>query len=79
MEFHVEDHPDPLDIGFNITYLLDVLQNLGTEHVRLAFGGAHRARLSTAGAIVLDTDAEAVPGALLAWIETDGAVAKAAA
>ena len=28
-----------LDIGFNITYLLDVLQNLSSERVRLAFGG----------------------------------------
>src|SRR3954467_12583849 len=29
--------------------------------------------------IILDTDAEAVPGALLAWITTDGSPAKAGA
>jgi DNA polymerase-3 subunit beta len=38
---------DPLDIGFNITYLLDVLQNLSTERVQLAFGDANSSALVT--------------------------------
>ena len=38
---------EPLDIGFNITYLLDVLQNLGTEQVQLAFGDANSSALVT--------------------------------
>jgi DNA polymerase III subunit beta len=38
---------DPLDIGFNITYLLDVLQNLGSERVDLAFGDANSSALVT--------------------------------
>jgi DNA polymerase-3 subunit beta len=38
---------DPLDIGFNITYLLDVLQNLGSEHVLLGFGDANSSALVT--------------------------------
>jgi DNA polymerase-3 subunit beta len=36
-----------LDIGFNITYLLDVLQNLGGERVRLAFGDANSSAVVT--------------------------------
>ncbi|HEY3178497.1 MAG TPA: DNA polymerase III subunit beta [Casimicrobiaceae bacterium] len=36
-----------LDIGFNITYLLDVLQNLSSEHVNLAFGDANSSALIT--------------------------------
>ncbi|TMG99312.1 MAG: DNA polymerase III subunit beta [Betaproteobacteria bacterium] len=36
-----------LDIGFNITYLLDVLQNLSSERVRLAFGDANSSALIT--------------------------------
>jgi DNA polymerase-3 subunit beta len=36
---------EPLDIGFNITYLLDVLQNLGTDQVLLAFGDANSSAL----------------------------------
>ena len=38
---------EPLDIGFNITYLLDVLQNLGTDQVQLAFGDANSSALIT--------------------------------
>ena len=38
---------EPLDIGFNITYLLDVLQNLGTDQVQLAFGDANSSALVT--------------------------------
>jgi DNA polymerase-3 subunit beta len=36
---------ESLDIGFNITYLLDVLQNLGSERVRLGFGDANSSAL----------------------------------
>src|SRR5438067_5407145 len=36
-----------LDIGFNITYLLDVLQNLSSERVSLAFGDANSSALIT--------------------------------
>ncbi|HUH95571.1 MAG TPA: DNA polymerase III subunit beta [Casimicrobiaceae bacterium] len=38
---------DPLDIGFNITYLLDVLHNLSTEQVVLALGDANSSALVT--------------------------------
>ena len=35
-ELEVDYRGDALDIGFNITYLLDVLQNLSTERVAAA-------------------------------------------
>jgi len=38
---------DGLDIGFNITYLLDVLQNIGSDTVQLAFGDANSSALIT--------------------------------
>ena len=38
---------DALDIGFNITYLLDVLQNMAMERVELAFGDANSSALVT--------------------------------
>jgi DNA polymerase-3 subunit beta len=38
---------DPLDIGFNITYLLDVLHNLSAEQVVLALGDANSSALVT--------------------------------
>ncbi len=38
---------DPLDIGFNITYLLDALSNLSVERVRFAFGDANSSALVT--------------------------------
>ncbi|HVO87147.1 MAG TPA: DNA polymerase III subunit beta [Casimicrobiaceae bacterium] len=40
-------HGEGLDIGFNITYLLDVLANLGSEKVCLAFGDANSSALVT--------------------------------
>jgi DNA polymerase III subunit beta len=40
-------HGDGLDIGFNITYLLDVLGNLASDKVRLAFGDANSSALVT--------------------------------
>lgn len=46
-ELEVAYQGDPLDIGFNITYLLDVLQNLSTDRVRLAFGDASSSVLVT--------------------------------
>jgi DNA polymerase-3 subunit beta len=38
---------DPLDIGFNITYLLDVLNNVETEQIECAFGDANSSMLVT--------------------------------
>jgi DNA polymerase-3 subunit beta len=38
---------DPLDIGFNITYLLDVLSNVTSEKVYFAFGDANSSALVT--------------------------------
>ena len=38
---------DALDIGFNITYLLDVLPNVTSDKVHLAFGDANSSALIT--------------------------------
>jgi DNA polymerase-3 subunit beta len=38
---------ESLDIGFNITYLLDVLQNISSERVVLGFGDANSSALVT--------------------------------
>ncbi|MGC1819385.1 MAG: DNA polymerase III subunit beta [Casimicrobiaceae bacterium] len=38
---------DGLDIGFNITYLLDVLSNISSENVRVALGDANSSALIT--------------------------------
>jgi DNA polymerase-3 subunit beta len=46
-ELEVAYSGDPLDIGFNITYLLDVLQNMGMDRVRLAFGDTNSSALLT--------------------------------
>jgi len=46
-ELEVAYRGEPLDIGFNVTYLLDVLQNLGSEQVQLAFGDANSSALVT--------------------------------
>jgi len=46
-ELEVAYQGDALDIGFNITYLLDVLQNLATSQVQLAFGDANSSALVT--------------------------------
>ena len=37
----------PLEIGFNINYLTDVLTNLQVEQLQLAFGDANRSALFT--------------------------------
>jgi DNA polymerase-3 subunit beta len=46
-ELEVDYKGDPLDIGFNITYLLDALSNLTVERVRFAFGDANSSALIT--------------------------------
>ena len=46
-ELEVAYKGDPLDIGFNITYLLDALSNLTVERVCLAFGDANSSALVT--------------------------------
>jgi DNA polymerase-3 subunit beta len=46
-ELEVPYKGEALDIGFNITYLLDVLHNLNTERVVLAFGDANSSALVT--------------------------------
>ena len=44
-ELDVEYTGEPLDIGFNVTYLLDVLDNLKTESVKCEFGDANSSAL----------------------------------
>jgi DNA polymerase III subunit beta len=39
-ELEIEYQAEALDIGFNVVYLLDVMANLKTEHVKFAFGDA---------------------------------------
>ena len=46
-ELEVPYQGDALDIGFNITYLLDALANLSSEKVRFAFGDANSSALVT--------------------------------
>src|SRR6266403_604073 len=46
-ELEVDYKGDALDIGFNITYLLDVLQNLAADQVVLALGDANSSALIT--------------------------------
>jgi len=46
-ELEIAYKGDPLDIGFNITYLLDALQNLSVERIRFAFGDANSSALVT--------------------------------
>jgi DNA polymerase-3 subunit beta len=46
-ELEVAYKGEALDIGFNITYLLDVLQNMAMERVVLAFGDANSSALVT--------------------------------
>jgi DNA polymerase-3 subunit beta len=44
-DLDVDYSGEPLDIGFNVTYLLDVLGNLKTELVRAEFGDANSSAL----------------------------------
>jgi len=46
-ELEVGYKGDPLDIGFNITYLLDVLQNVTVDRVQVAFGDSNSSALIT--------------------------------
>ncbi len=46
-ELNIEYNGEPLDIGFNITYLLDVLNNVESERVTCAFGDANSSTLLT--------------------------------
>jgi DNA polymerase-3 subunit beta len=46
-ELEVGYKGEPLDIGFNITYLLDVLHNLAADQVILALGDANSSALIT--------------------------------
>lgn len=38
---------DPIDIGFNVTYLLDVLNNIDTESIKCSFNDANSSGLMT--------------------------------
>lgn len=46
-ELEIEYSGDPLDIGFNVTYLLDVLNNLDVENVMCSFNDANSSGLIT--------------------------------
>lgn len=46
-EIEVAYTGDPLDIGFNVNYLLDVLNNIETDKVILSFGDANSSALIT--------------------------------
>ncbi|MFO1282938.1 MAG: DNA polymerase III subunit beta [Burkholderiales bacterium] len=46
-ELEVAYHGEPLDIGFNINYLLGVLQNLDSSEIAFAFGDANSSALVT--------------------------------
>jgi DNA polymerase-3 subunit beta len=46
-ELEIEYVNEPLDIGFNVTYLLDVLNNINTKEVDCSFGDANSSCLIT--------------------------------
>jgi DNA polymerase III subunit beta len=46
-ELELEYNGEPLDVGFNITYLLDVLTNVGSQRIHCAFGDASSSMLLT--------------------------------
>jgi DNA polymerase-3 subunit beta len=46
-ELEIDYKGEPLDIGFNITYLLDALQNVSVDKVLFAFGDANSSALVT--------------------------------
>ncbi len=46
-ELEVAYDGDPLDIGFNVTYLVDVLNNVSSETIVLSFGDANSSGLVT--------------------------------
>jgi DNA polymerase-3 subunit beta len=49
-ELEVQYQGDPLDVGFNVTYLLDGLGALNTEEVTLSLGDANSSMLLTSEA-----------------------------
>lgn len=46
-ELEIDFSGEALDVGFNITYLLDVLNNVSTEQIDCAFGDANSSMLIT--------------------------------
>ena len=46
-EIDIDYKGEPLDIGFNVTYLLDVLNNVSSEKVTCSFGDANSSVLIT--------------------------------
>lgn len=46
-EMEVDYSGEALDVGFNITYLLDVLNNLQTDNIQCSFGDANSSMLIT--------------------------------
>jgi DNA polymerase-3 subunit beta len=46
-EIEIDYDGESLDIGFNVTYLLDVLNNLKAEKIRIALGDALGSALIT--------------------------------
>lgn len=46
-EMELDYHGDAIDIGFNVTYLLDVLANLKAEKIQVALGDANSSALIT--------------------------------
>lgn len=46
-ELEVKYEGEPLDIGFNVTYLLDVLNNLSADQIECALGDANSSMLMT--------------------------------
>src|SRR5918992_103649 len=46
-ELEIDYSGEALDVGFNITYLLDVLNNVGSEQIDCAFGDANSSMLVT--------------------------------
>lgn len=47
-ELEIDYSQVALDIGFNVTYLIDVLNNLGDEQIEFAFADANSSCLITA-------------------------------
>jgi len=48
-EAEVDYHGDVIDIGFNVTYLLDVLNHLKSEKITVSLGDANSSALITSG------------------------------
>ena len=46
-EMEIDYAGDPIDIGFNVTYMIDVLGNTGSDIIRFAFADANSSCLVT--------------------------------